>query len=94
MMNTIFPVLAQAAPVKTGVSVSILLIPVVGILGTVFWIWMLVDCGRRLAEGDRGKLGWIVAIALTHLLDALAYFFFGRRSAVSRWTRWEAWPPG
>ncbi len=55
--------------------------PAFGLIGlalTAFWIWMLVDCGRRVADGDRSKLGWLVAIALSHFLGALAYFIFGR----------------
>ena len=48
---------------------------------SVFWIWMFVDCARRLRRGDNTKRGWIIAIAITHTVGALAYFLFGRREA-------------
>jgi len=48
---------------------------------SAFWIWMLVDCAIRISGGDSKKVGWFIAIALTHWVGALAYFFFGRRSS-------------
>ena len=48
---------------------------------SAFWIWMLVDCAIRISGGDSKKVGWLIAIALTHWVGALAYFFFGRRSS-------------
>jgi hypothetical protein len=45
---------------------------------TAFWIWMLVDCMLRITTGDKKKIGWLIAIALTHVLGAFAFFFFGR----------------
>ena len=61
MMTTAFPFLAQAKSVEVFAGGTVLIMFIVGILGTIFWIWALVDCGRRLGEGDRGKLGWIIA---------------------------------
>jgi len=46
---------------------------------TAFWIWMFVDCAKRLRRGDNRKRWWIIAIAITHTLGAFAYFVFGRR---------------
>ena len=57
-----------------------------GIGGTAFWIWMLVDSGWRLRAGERQQLGWIIAIAITHILGALAYFIFGRRKNANQTT--------
>ena len=51
---------------------------VVGILGTVFWVWMLVDAARNHALGDNEKIVWIVIIAMTHVIGALLYLLFGR----------------
>jgi hypothetical protein len=39
---------------------------------------MLVDCMLRITTGDKKKIGWLIAIALTHVLGAFAFFFFGR----------------
>jgi hypothetical protein len=50
---------------------------------TAFWIWMLVDCAKRISGGDSKQVGWLIVVALTHGFGALIYFFFGRRSAMS-----------
>jgi hypothetical protein len=49
-----------------------------GVLSTVFWIWMLVHSIRNENIGGNEKIAWVVAIALTHFLGALIYFFAGR----------------
>ncbi len=49
-----------------------------GILGTIFWIWMLVDCAINEPSEGNDKLVWILIIALTHLLGALLYYFIRR----------------
>ena len=48
---------------------------------SAFWIWMLVDCAKRISRGATKQVGWIIAIALTHWVGALAYFFFGQSSS-------------
>lgn len=48
------------------------------ILGTVFWIWMIVDCATNEPAGDNNKIVWILVIVLTHLLGAAIYFFVRR----------------
>lgn len=50
----------------------------VGILGTAFWIWMLVDCARNEPAAGNDRIAWILIIALTHLVGALLYFFIRR----------------
>lgn len=49
-----------------------------GVAGTIFWIWMLVDCARRLQAGEKDKLIWLIVVALTHVLGAIIYFLAGR----------------
>lgn len=49
--------------------------------GTVFWVWALVDVVRAgSGAGFRAgsQLVWVVAIAVTHALGALAYVALGR----------------
>ncbi|HNQ89000.1 MAG TPA: PLD nuclease N-terminal domain-containing protein [Verrucomicrobiota bacterium] len=48
------------------------------IAGTVFWIWMLVDCALHEPSEGNDKLVWIVIILFTHILGALIYFFARR----------------
>ena len=49
-----------------------------GILGTIFWIWMLIDCATNESSEGNDKLVWVLIIALTHLLGAMLYFFIRR----------------
>ena len=51
---------------------------VIGLVGTIFWIWMLIDCATKERNQDNEKIVWILIILLTHLLGALIYFFVRR----------------
>jgi hypothetical protein len=57
-----------------------LLLPflLIGILGTVFWIWMLIDCATKESSQGNDKIVWIIVIALTHLIGAAIYFLVRR----------------
>lgn len=48
------------------------------VLGTVFWIWMLIDCATKESSTGNEKIVWVVIIALTHLLGAALYFLVRR----------------
>jgi hypothetical protein len=50
----------------------------VGIIGTLFWIWMLIDCAIKEPSSGNDKLIWILIIIFTHLLGALIYFLVRR----------------
>jgi len=55
----------------------------IAILGTIFWIWMIVDCAtNEPAEGNE-KIIWLLIIILTHFVGA-AIYFFARRPARKR----------
>jgi uncharacterized BrkB/YihY/UPF0761 family membrane protein len=49
-----------------------------GILASVFWVWMLVDCAMREPSQGNDKIVWVIVILLTHFLGALIYFFVRR----------------
>lgn len=49
----------------------------VGLLGTLFWIWMLIDCAKNEPSGE-DRVVWIIIIAVTHLVGAAIYFFVRR----------------
>lgn len=55
---------------------------VIGVLTTVFWIWMLVDCATQEANKEE-RVIWVVVIALTHFIGALIYFFVRRSKRTS-----------
>ncbi len=54
----------------------ILAIFAIGIAGTVFWIWMIIDCATK--ERDPDRLVWIIIIVFTHFIGSLIYFFVRR----------------
>ena len=51
---------------------------------TAFWMWMLVECAKRIISGETKLVGWLIVIALTHWVGALAYWSFGRHAPVSK----------
>ena len=48
------------------------------LLGTIFWVWMLVDCATKESNQGSDKIVWILIILLTHFIGALIYFFVRR----------------
>ena len=60
-----------------------ILLIAIALLFTAFWIWMLVDCAIRVSK-DSKLVGWLIVIALLHVLGALLYFIFGRHLNVSK----------
>ncbi len=44
-----------------------------GLLTTLFWVWMLIDCIRNNRLTHKGL--WVLFILFTHGLGALVYFF-------------------
>ena len=48
------------------------------VVGTIFWVWMLVNCTRNKRISDTQKITWLLVIIFTHLIGALLYFFLGR----------------
>ncbi|HEY4415229.1 MAG TPA: PLDc N-terminal domain-containing protein [Verrucomicrobiae bacterium] len=56
----------------------ILVMGVIALLAFAFWIWMLIDAiqNKGLAEGE--KIGWVLVIALLHIIGSTLYFFIGR----------------
>ncbi len=51
-----------------------------GVIGTIFWIWMLIDCFRNRGLRGGGKIVWLLLIFFLHWLGALIYFFVARSS--------------
>ncbi|QLC49190.1 PLDc_N domain-containing protein [Methanolobus zinderi] len=59
----------------------------IGIVGTIFWIWMLVDCAMKEPSQGNDKLIWVIIILFTHLLGALLYFFVRRPQRIREYGR-------
>ena len=52
---------------------------IVGILGLIFWIFMLVDVIKRDFKKENDKLLWILIVVLTGLIGAIIYYFMVKR---------------
>ncbi|WP_406658219.1 PLDc N-terminal domain-containing protein [Methanolobus sp. ZRKC2] len=59
----------------------------VGIIGTLFWIWMLLDTAMKEPSEGNDKLIWIIIIVFTHLIGALLYFLFRRPKRIQEYGR-------
>lgn len=47
----------------------------IAILGTIFWIFMLIDCAKRKFKEENDKIVWILVLALTSWIGAIIYYF-------------------
>ena len=54
-----------------------------GVLGTIFWIWMLIDCVTKESSEGNDRVVWVIIIIFTHLLGAIIYFFVRRRKRLA-----------
>jgi prolipoprotein diacylglyceryltransferase len=64
-----------------GLSFFLLFACIIGLIalfGTVFWIWMIVDCAANEPSEGNDKVMWIVIIVLTNLIGAAIYYFARR----------------
>lgn len=52
-----------------------------GLLATIFWIWMLIHAITNRGLDSIEKLLWFLVIFFLHFLGALIYFFVGRPKA-------------
>ncbi|MDD5705519.1 MAG: PLD nuclease N-terminal domain-containing protein [Kiritimatiellae bacterium] len=55
-----------------------LVVLVLGVGGTILWIWMLVDCATKEKSEGNDKLIWILVIVLAHWIGALVYLLVRR----------------
>ncbi len=59
----------------------------IGFIGTIFWIWMIVDCATKESSEGNDKIVWILVILLTHFIGALIYFFARRPQRIRELNR-------
>lgn len=69
----------------------ILMIPLafllIGVGGTILWIWMIVDCATNEPSEGNDKLIWILVIVLTHWIGALIYLLVRRPERLKQYGR-------
>ena len=61
------------------VELIVILFFVVGVLGTIFWVLMLVDCLSDQTKPQGRRIGWAIGIAVSHLIGAALYYFLEKR---------------
>lgn len=54
-------------------------------LGTILWIWMLVDCLMNEPSEGNEKIIWVIVILLTHWIGALIYLFARRPQRIAQY---------
>jgi hypothetical protein len=55
-----------------------LILGLIGLLLTIFWLWMLIDAITNSSMQGTEKLIWVLVIFFTHFLGALIYFLVAR----------------
>lgn len=56
----------------------------VALVGTVFWILMIIECATKEPSYGNDKLIWIVIIIFTHWIGALIYFLVRRPQRIAQ----------
>ncbi|HZR43278.1 MAG TPA: PLD nuclease N-terminal domain-containing protein [Ktedonobacteraceae bacterium] len=59
-------------------SILMCSIGIIAILGSIFWVWMIVDCANNEPTGSNDKIVWLLVIILVHFVGALVYYFVRR----------------
>ncbi|MDG6243299.1 MAG: PLD nuclease N-terminal domain-containing protein [Methanolobus sp.] len=59
----------------------------IGIIGTLFWLWMLIDCATKEPSEGNDKLIWVIVIIFANLLGAIIYFFVRRPKRIQEYGR-------
>jgi len=60
---------------------------VFGIIGTIFWIWTLIDVATKEPNEGSNKVVWILVIMFTHWLGALVYLVVRRPQRIELYGR-------
>jgi len=65
----------------------VLVFLLIGIGGTVLWVWMLVDCATKEPSEGNDKIVWILVIVFTHFIGALIYLLARRPKRIQLYGR-------
>ena len=70
---------------QVGSFLPVIFIPVLlfGLLSSLFWIWMLIDCLTNEPSEGNDKLIWGLVVFLGNLLGAVLYFVFRRPQRIA-----------
>jgi hypothetical protein len=70
--------LADDAGLFAGMGALIFVIWGLGIVLTIFWIWMLIDCLSSSMPSTE-KLIWVVVMVVIPVIGSILYFFMKRQ---------------
>ena len=68
-------------------SILMCIIGIIAILGSIFWVWMIVDCASNEPTGSNDKIVWLLVIVLVHFVGALVYYFVRRPERIRMFGR-------
>ncbi|MEM6840239.1 MAG: PLD nuclease N-terminal domain-containing protein [Cyanobacteria bacterium P01_C01_bin.120] len=74
-------VLISETPVARGSVIYPTTIVTIGaylLVGSILWLWILIDCALQEADQGNTKIAWILIIIFTAWMGAFAYFLFRR----------------
>jgi hypothetical protein len=71
-----------AGQVAGGILSVMLVVWVVAILASLFWLWMLIDV-LTSSRPTNEKILWFLVIFFLHLIGAVAYFVIARQRSGS-----------
>lgn len=61
------------------IGIITILSVIFGILGFLFWLWMLIDCAKRDFPKANDKIVWILIIIFIQIIGAIIYYFVFKR---------------
>lgn len=50
----------------------------IGVLATIFWVWMIIDVAKNEPENGNDKIMWILIVVLAGVIGAAVYYFVRR----------------
>lgn len=65
-----------------GASLLLCGVAAIAILGTIFWLWMIIDCATKEPSGSNNQIIWLLIIIFTHLIGAILYYFIRRSERI------------
>ena len=65
-------------------EIFILLVAVVGLAASVFWVWMIVECATKEPAEGNDKLVWVLIIVFTHWVGATIYYLVRRPQRIAQ----------
>jgi len=54
---------------------------IIGLLLTIFWIFMIVDVAKRKFKNENDRLVWILVVVLANWIGAAVYYFVIKRKS-------------